>query len=144
MKHLHLIFIFFLYNSLSAQAPLTLDPCPNSPNCVSTLAKKKSQKMAPLQLYGSADKSKALIKKIVGELKGTELIDESALYLHYTFKTRFGNFTDDVEFLIDTTENLIHFRSASRIGYGDLGANKRRMRKISRSWINKSDSKKDE
>ena len=49
--------------------------------------------------------------------------------------TRLGKFTDDIEFLIDPTAKLIHFRSASRIGYGDFGKNKRRMKKIKSDWI---------
>ena len=39
-------------------------------------------------------------------------------------------FVDDVEFLLDPANKQLHFRSASRVGYSDLGANKRRMNKI--------------
>ncbi|HEY6084419.1 MAG TPA: DUF1499 domain-containing protein [Nitrospira sp.] len=39
-------------------------------------------------------------------------------------------FVDDVEFLFDDDTKTIHFRSASRVGYGDFGVNRRRMEEI--------------
>lgn len=120
--------------SLSAQEKNSIPPCPDSPNCVSTLAKKKRQKMTSLPFYGSLKQSIQAIKKIVNEFERVQLIEETDLYLHYTFETKWGNFIDDVEFLADTNHQVIHFRSASRVGYGDFGANKRRMRKITRKW----------
>ncbi len=39
-------------------------------------------------------------------------------------------FRDDVESFIDRQANVIHFRSASRVGYSDLGANRARMEKL--------------
>jgi uncharacterized protein (DUF1499 family) len=35
-----------------------------------------------------------------------------------------------VEFVFDEGSKTIHFRSASRVGYGDLGVNRRRMENI--------------
>ena len=46
------------------------------------------------------------------------------------FKSRFMGYVDDVEFLYDELENISHVRSASRVGYTDLGANRRRVEKI--------------
>ena len=39
-------------------------------------------------------------------------------------------FTDDVEFYVDNTAKVIHFRSASRVGRGDMGVNRKRMDKL--------------
>jgi uncharacterized protein (DUF1499 family) len=39
-------------------------------------------------------------------------------------------FVDDVEFVFDDESKTIHFRSASRTGYGDLGVNRRRMEQV--------------
>jgi len=33
---------------------------------------------------------------------------------------------------VDGDDKVVHFRSASRIGYSDLGTNRRRMEKISK------------
>ena len=57
-------------------------------------------------------------------------MEEDGNYLHYTFKTWPIPYIDDVEFLIDAAQNVIHYRSASRVGYGDLGVNSRRMKKV--------------
>jgi uncharacterized protein (DUF1499 family) len=35
-----------------------------------------------------------------------------------------------VEFLFDDDAHIIHFRSASRTGYGDLGVNRKRMEQL--------------
>lgn len=40
-------------------------------------------------------------------------------------------FVDDVEFQILPEDHLIHVRSASRVGYWDLGVNRRRVERIS-------------
>jgi uncharacterized protein (DUF1499 family) len=44
-------------------------------------------------------------------------------------------FVDDVEFYIDERANLIHFRSASRLGYSDMGVNRKRMETIRASFV---------
>lgn len=51
-------------------------------------------------------------------------------YLRATFTSRLLRFVDDVEFLVDESENHLHFRSASRLGFTDFGANRRRMENI--------------
>ena len=48
-------------------------------------------------------------------------------YLHAEARSFLFRFVDDVEFLVDPQQKLIHFRSASRVGYSDLGVNRARM-----------------
>lgn len=60
----------------------------------------------------------------------TKLVDEDESYLHFEFTSLLLRFVDDVEFLFDEKIGTIHFRSASRIGYGDFGVNRRRMEEI--------------
>jgi uncharacterized protein (DUF1499 family) len=43
-------------------------------------------------------------------------------------------FVDDVEFWIDAKNQVIHFRSASRVGHSDLGANRARMESIRKAF----------
>lgn len=57
-------------------------------------------------------------------------MQDEDLYLHYEFTSLLLRFVDDVEFLFDEEAKTIHFRSASRVGYGDLGVNRRRMEDI--------------
>ena len=55
-------------------------------------------------------------------------------YLHFEFRSAFFGFVDDVEFLIDPEDHIIHFRSASRAGYSDLGVNRRRMEQLRKAF----------
>ncbi|CAB1059228.1 hypothetical protein D1BOALGB6SA_3986 [Olavius sp. associated proteobacterium Delta 1] len=45
-------------------------------------------------------------------------------------------FVDDVELLFSDEKNLIHVKSASRIGYSDLGANRKRVERIRLAFEN--------
>jgi uncharacterized protein (DUF1499 family) len=111
---------------------LKVTDCPNSPNCVSTRACRESAQMEPLPISREPEEIRKAIKKAVGEFKRTKILDESEHYLHFTFKTAVFRFVDDVEFEIDSEERLLHFRSASRLGYSDLGVNRKRMEKLVR------------
>ena len=64
----------------------------------------------------------------------TKLLNEEDNYLHYTFKTFPIPFIDDVEFLFDDAAKVIHYRSASRVGYSDMGVNSKRMAKVAKAW----------
>lgn len=110
--------------------PDQLKPCPQSPNCVSTQTDQKDKKREPIAYSGSTAEAKARLKKAIDGLKRTQLKNESDNYLHYTFKTWPIPFIDDVEFLFDEEAKLIHYRSASRVGHSDLGANAKRMVKV--------------
>ena len=51
-------------------------------------------------------------------------------YLRVEAKTRLLRFVDDVEFELRAGQGVIAVRSASRVGYSDLGANRRRIERI--------------
>lgn len=58
--------------------------------------------------------------------------------LRCTFRSRLFGFIDDVDFVFiqtdETGRGVVHFRSASRTGYWDLGANRRRMEVFGRRF----------
>jgi uncharacterized protein (DUF1499 family) len=70
------------------------------------------------------------LKDAVLSLPRTKLVEADETYLHFECTSLLLRFVDDVEFLFDDETKTIHFRSASRIGYGDLGVNRRRMEDI--------------
>lgn len=86
--------------------------------------------MLPLHFRGDLNSSLSRLKKIILALPRTELIKEDENFLHFTFKSGLFGFIDDVEFYLDPQNKVIHFRSASRTGYSDLGVNRKRMDKI--------------
>jgi uncharacterized protein (DUF1499 family) len=108
----------------------SLPPCPSSPNCVSTQAQDESHAIAPFRYRKSRAEAKESLKEIVRTLSRTKLVEEDESYLHYEFTSLLFRFVDDVEFLLDDESKTIHFRSASRTGYGDLGVNRKRMEEI--------------
>ena len=114
--------------------PRPLPPCPSSPNCVSTLAPPSDAQhaIAPYRYQKSLVETKELLKATIAGLPRTKLVEEDLEYLHYEFTSLLIRFVDDVEFVFDEASKTIHFRSASRVGYGDLGVNRRRMEDIRR------------
>ena len=112
-----------------------LKDCPDSPNCVSSMAKSEDHAMPPIPFAADADSAQAELTRleevIAANFPRATLVTEDENYLRYEFRTFVFRFADDVEFLAAPEERLIHFRSASRIGKSDLGANRKRMKKIS-------------
>ncbi len=108
----------------------TLSPCPSSPNCVSTLSTDEGHAIAPFLYTKPRAEAKEALKAVINSLSRTTLVEEDESYLHYQFTSLLLRFVDDVEFLFDDDTKTIHFRSASRMGYSDLGVNRRRMEEI--------------
>jgi len=104
--------------------------------CVSTQETRKRKRMRPIKYKHVVKHAKKKLKLQLDDLSNATLVEETGNYLRYEFKTKIGKFIDDVEFIFDTKTQQIHFRSASRKGYGDFGKNKRRMRKIRRNYEN--------
>jgi uncharacterized protein (DUF1499 family) len=111
-------------------SPRILAPCPSSPNCVSTQALDEGHAIAPIRYRKPRVEAKEALKEFIRSLPRTKLVVEDESYLHYEFTSLLLRFVDDVEFLFDDETKTIHFRSASRTGYGDLGVNRKRMEQV--------------
>lgn len=136
-KHFLTTLICLLSITSIAQNNTPLKPCPKSPNCVSTVEAKPRKRMVPLNFRGDMIASKTRLKEIILAIEGTSITVEDSSFLLFEFSTSIGKYIDDVGFYFQQSTQLIHFRSASRIGYGDFGANKRRMKKITKAWNSK-------
>lgn len=113
-----------------------LKPCPRSPNCVSSLeAERTSHRMEPMPLDLPPDRAMERLKAILARRDRTEIVEEDGRYLHATETSALFRFVDDVEFEIDPEAGKIHFRSASRLGWSDLGVNRRRMEEIRAAYL---------
>jgi uncharacterized protein (DUF1499 family) len=130
------VLVVFLFGGCSGTRPANLgvkdnrlSPCPSSPNCVSSQSDDQRQKIDPIRFSSASAEAMAKLKKIVLGMERTTLVRESPHYFHVEFRTFLG-FVDDVEFNADETRKVFHLRSASRIGYWDLGVNRRRMEAI--------------
>ena len=131
------ISILFIMAWLSESGPLprdknsTLAPCPDKPNCVCSEYKDDIQHfIAPLTI--SSKKLPRAVEYIKISIKtlGGEIQAENNVYLAATFSSSFFGFIDDVEFRIDTQNQLVHIRSAARLGHSDFGVNKKRVKAL--------------
>jgi len=102
-----------------------LTPCPESPNCVSSQASDEAHRVEPLPLKGNPSQTQALLVKLLADEPRVRLIEQDANYLRAEFSSQVLRFVDDVEFLIG--EQAVDVRSASRLGYSDLGVNRQRI-----------------
>jgi len=106
-------------NSVTSQAALY----PDHPQ-------RKYADIAPLALKGDGPATLARIKAIVEGMDGAKVIKSEPGYLYAQFTTKLMKFADDVEFWFDAAANAIQVRSASRVGRGDLGVNRKRIEAV--------------
>jgi uncharacterized protein (DUF1499 family) len=102
-----------------------LAPCKRTPNCVSSQADPADSEhyIAPLTSTIGIPKLRGLVES----MPGATIITEQGNYLYAEFRSRLLGFVDDLELHRDEQHNLIHIRSASRLGRRDFGVNRKRV-----------------
>ena len=121
---------------LGIQIDHKLSACPETPNCVSSHEPKDSRGyVEPLHYHEDLGAAQEHLKSIVLSLPRAALVEEKNGYLRFEFRTLLFRFVDDIEFLFDAATKEIHVRSASRVGYSDLGANRRRVDVLREQWL---------
>lgn len=107
-----------------------LAPCPQRPNCVSSLAEDDAHRVEPLPLDGAPGEALARLREIIEQMPRSRVDESGEAHLKARFRSRLFGFTDDLELRVDAEAGVIHVRSASRVGYSDLGVNRKRVEKI--------------
>lgn len=107
-----------------------LKPPPASPNCVSSQAQDATHAIAPLAYRTTAEAALKAIAGIVRATARTRIISQTNDYLYAEYETALMGYVDDVEFWLPPGEKIVHVRSASRLGYSDLGLNRKRVEDI--------------
>jgi uncharacterized protein (DUF1499 family) len=111
----------------------SLSPCPQSPNCVSSEADPSDREhfIAPFPVPPGIAPEAVLdaFEAIVRRDPRTRIERREPGSLHATDRTRLLRFIDDIEARVADDGRLLHVRSASRVGYGDMGTNRRRIRR---------------
>jgi len=120
--------------SRSAALDGKLPPCPSSPNCVSSQSTDPEHGVNPLRFSGTAARAMADLRTMLAGMKRTRIVTETNTYLHAECASFLFRFVDDLEFQVTEQEQVIHVRSASRLGYSDLGVNRRRVEELRASW----------
>lgn len=106
----------------------------NSDNGVSTQTTQSKKKVDPLILYSDVNDAKEILIKAFDECGDYQLNLNAENYMHVIFISDKMKFRDDLEILIDTESNLIHYRSESRVGYSDNGVNLDRYNTIAKYY----------
>ncbi len=113
-----------------------LSPCPDSPNCVCSQCDSPIHFVEPIHFSESSTQAVKRLSEILSQQQGCRIIKQEGDYLYAQFRSRCFRFVDDVEFLVDSRQNVIQVRSASRLGYSDLGTNRKRIEIICQLFAN--------
>lgn len=89
-----------------------------------------SNLIAPLRFQGDPAAAFARLQTLLRKTDNVTIVSATPAYLHAEFRTRTLHFVDDVEFLLDAQDGVIHMRSASRLGGRDFGVNRARLERI--------------
>ena len=112
-----------------------LASCPGSPNCVSSQADRPAQRIQPFPLKVDAARTLPALRHLIEKLPGARVVETQPDYFRAEFSSRILRFVDDVEFLLDPETQVVHVRSASRTGYWDFGANRKRVERIRQAYL---------
>ena len=104
--------------------------CPTTPNCVNSQSLDAEHRITPLTYTSSAEDAFNTLKTVVQSFKQSAIAQETGNYIYAEFTIPVVGFVDDVEFLLDKDAQVIHVRSASRLGESDLGVNRKRIETI--------------
>ena len=114
----------------AAMTDPVLPPCPDTPNCVSTEATRESQRIPTVPFADSPERALARAKAALLAEPRSRITREGADALHGECRSLVFRFVDDVDIVVDSAARVFRFRSASRVGRGDLGVNRKRMKRI--------------
>jgi uncharacterized protein (DUF1499 family) len=131
---LKLALILFIVNGCSGKrsddigiGSSGLRSCPKSPNCVSSEANDEQHAIESFRLKGDPNASWPLIRDEIVSMPRWVIVTATDNCIHVECKSRIFRFIDDLELCFNSSNGIISIRSASRIGYSDFGANRRRV-----------------
>jgi uncharacterized protein (DUF1499 family) len=108
------------------------NPCPDKPNCVSTLDEPNSRKIPAIKYSRPLEDTRAILFDLLESIPSCEVVVAKEGYAKAVFTSRIFRFKDDVEFLFDDRKKILNFKSSSRLGYYDFGVNRNRMESITK------------
>ncbi len=138
-----MIYFFLLGQQSKSKHPTGLidghlSKCPNTPNCFNTEFKDHTgHYISPIKVSDQSNNSLSILKDIVRDMDGV-IQAENVDYFSAVFSSSVFGFVDDLEIRMDTKNNLVHIRSASRVGRSDMGVNKKRIVLIKKLYKKKS------
>ena len=114
-----------------------LAACPSSPPCVNSQATDQAHAIAPMAYTGSPVAAREKLGRVLKRMQsmGYTVVINEGDYLYATYTTGTMKYVDDMEFVFSQSERgVIHVRSSSRIGYADLGANRKHVEEVRNAY----------
>lgn len=90
--------------------------------------------VAPIPFSGDPQAAIARLGTIIQALDRVTIVRADADYMHVEFRSKTMGYIDDFEARVDSQANVIHVRSASRLGRRDMGINRARVEMIRRKF----------
>ncbi|MBS3997790.1 MAG: DUF1499 domain-containing protein [Hydrogenophaga sp.] len=120
-----------------------LKPPSSTPNSVSSQAalypehpQRAYAGIEPLPFKrGGAPASLQAVHTVLQDMPGVSVVQQQDGYLRAQAQTRWLRFVDDLEFWANPERGVVELRSASRLGHGDLGANRSRMERVRSAYL---------
>ena len=107
-----------------------LRPCPDSPNCVCSEYPGIAHSIEPLRFSGDAGAAWTRLISILNDQPRTTIVEQTEDFIEARVRTRFFRFEDVLEFRMDRSVGQVQVRSGSKVGYSDLGTNRRRIESL--------------
>lgn len=107
-----------------------LKTCGEKPNCISSSAEPGTKFYYPPIEADNIEVIWDNLNILLKDLGYSFEENSSDKYIHATAKTKIMGFVDDLEFLLSEDDSKIFVRSESRVGYSDMGKNRKRMDSI--------------
>jgi uncharacterized protein (DUF1499 family) len=104
-----------------------IEPCPASPNCVSSDASDKNHLILPLQLATTAEKAWPIVIEVIMQFPRSNIVRQTDNFLDVEYRSAVFGFVDDLKLQLRASKGIIAVYSASRIGYSDFGVNRDRI-----------------
>jgi uncharacterized protein (DUF1499 family) len=117
-----------------------LTRCPDKPNCVCSEYKDDVKHyVEPIFIPDNMSNAEEILKIIITDMGG-KIVSEKDKYIAVVFTSSIFKFADDLELRFDTDNGVIHIRSAARVGYSDMGVNKKRVETLKKLFAGRIDS----
>lgn len=116
-----------------------LSMCPDKPNCVSSEQHNDAvHYLEPVALQSAASPDPlTVITAVIADMGGV-IQEQDGGYIAATFSSPLFGFVDDLEIRVDPGKRLVQIRSASRVGHGDAGVNRKRVERFRKLYTEKA------
>ncbi|MEP1469390.1 MAG: DUF1499 domain-containing protein [Halieaceae bacterium] len=101
-----------------------LPDCGTFPNCVNSELSEGGKAIAPMEATSQQWQE---LKQWIAAQKDWTITIDTGDFMQAIVKTPLIRFQDDVQLRFIEGKNVIHVRSSSRLGIGDMGTNRRRV-----------------